>query len=178
MQNHKENFFKKNPIEFLIYFILFVCLIFFGFSVYRNFKPILLSPILWVTGSMFVIIICMGGIVYNILHGAPFAKYDRDGNIVEFIHTGQRGQYAGEGVLMSILFVLGGTILYSFIWLNGIPGYAQHKIASFVAVVVLILIVQIIFSIYRIKARWYYPTFLPPISYVRGPLINDQGNSF
>ena len=144
---------KTNQIEYLIYFILFVCLIFFGFSVYRNFKPILLSPILWVTGSMFVIIICMGGIIYNILHGASFSKYDRDGNIVEFIHTRKRGQYAGEGVLMSTLFVLGETILYSFVWLNRIPGYAQHKIASFVAVVVLILMVQIIFSIYRIKAR-------------------------
>ena len=79
---------------------------------------------------------------------------------------------------MSTLFVLGETILYSFVWLNRIPGYAQNKIPSFVAFVVLILIVQIIFSIYRIKVRWYYPTFLPPISYVRGPLINDQGNSF
>ena len=169
---------KKNPIEFLIYFVLFVCLIFFGFSIYNNFKPLLLSPILWVICSMLVIIICMGGIVYNILHGAPFAKYDRDGNIVEFIHTGQRAQYAGEGVLMSTLFVLGGTILYSFVWLNRIPGYSQHKIASFGAVIFLVLIVQIIFYIYRIKARWYYPTFLPPGNYVRGPLINDQGNSF
>ena len=65
----------------------------------------------------------MGGIVYNVLHDSPFAKYDRDGNINEFINTGQRFQYAGEGVLMSSLFVLGGTILYSFVWLNRIQGY-------------------------------------------------------
>ena len=109
---------KKNPIEFLIYFLLFVALIFCGFSVYQNCQPILLSPILWVVASMLVVIICMGGIVYNILHGTPFAKYDRDGNIVEFIHTGQRAQYAGEGVLMSTLFVVGGTMLYSFNWLK------------------------------------------------------------
>ena len=62
---------------------------------------------------MFILIVCMGGIVYNILNGTPFAKYDRDGNIVEFISTGQRDQYAGEGVLMSSLFVLGGTLLYN-----------------------------------------------------------------
>ena len=169
---------KKNPIEFLIYFLLFVGLIFFGFSFYRNCKPILLSPILWVAGSMFILIVCMGGIVYNVLHGTPFAKYDRDGNIVEFIHTGQRSQYAGEGVLMSSLFVLGGTILYSFVWLNRIQGYTYHKFASFAAIIFIILDMQIIFSIYRIKARWYYPTFLPPGHYVSGPLINDQGNSF
>ena len=169
---------KKNPIEFLIYFLLFVGLIFFGFSFYRNCKPILLSPILWVAGSMFILIVCMGGIVYNVLHGTPFAKYDRDGNIVEFIHTGQRSQYAGEGVLMSSLFVLGGTILYSFVWLNRIQGYTYHKFASFAAIIFILLDMQIIFSIYRIKARWYYPTFMPPGHYVSGPLINDQGNSF
>ena len=169
---------KKNPIEFLVYFLLFVAMIFFGFSIYRNCKPILLSPILWVVCSMLVVIICMGGIVYNILHGTPFAKYDRDGNIVEFIHTGQRSQYAGEGVLMSSLFVLGGTMLYSFNWLNSVRGYGQHKIASFAVIIFIVLVVRIIFSIYRIKARWYNPTFFPPGHYVQGPLILDQGNSF
>ena len=169
---------KKDPIEFLIYFLLFVAAIFCGFTVYKNCQPLLLNPILWVIGSMLVVIICMGGIVYNILHGTPFAKYDRDGNIVEFIHTGQRSQYAGEGVLLSSLFVLGGTLLYSFNWLNRVRGYAQHKMASFTAIIFTVLVVRIIFSIYRIKARWYNPTFFPPGNYVQGPLILDQGNSF
>ena len=169
---------KKNPIEFLIYFLLFVGLIFIGFSAYKNFHPLIINPALWVVGSILVVIICEGGIVYNVLHSIPFAKYDRDGNIIEFIHTGQRSQYAGEGVLMSSLFVLGGTLLYSFNWLNMVKGYGQHKIASFGAIVLIVLIVRIIFSIYRIKARWYNPTFFPPGHYVKGPLINDQGNSF
>ena len=169
---------KKNPIEFLIYFLLFVGLIFIGFSAYKNFHPLIINPALWVVGSILVVIICEGGIVYNVLHSIPFAKYDRDGNIIEFIHTGQRSQYAGEGVLMSSLFVLGGTLLYSFNWLNMVKGYGQHKIASFGAIVLIVLIVRIIFSIYRIKARWYNPTFFPPNHYVKGPLILDQGNSF
>ena len=153
---------KKNPIEFLIYFLLFVGLIFIGFSAYKNFHPLIINPALWVVGSILVVIICEGGIVYNVLHSIPFAKYDRDGNIIEFIHTGQRSQYAGEGVLMSSLFVLGGTLLYSFNWLNMVKGYGQHKIASFGAIILIVLIVRIIFSIYRIKARWYNPTFFPP----------------
>ena len=169
---------KKNPIEFLVYFLCFVGLIFIGFSVYRNCKPILLSPILWVMVSMFVLIVCMGGIVFNILHGTAFARYDRDGNIVEFINPEQRSQYAGEGVLMSSLFVLGGTSLYCFNWLNRIKGQGNHLIYSFIAIIVVLLDVQIIFSIYRIKARWYNPTFFPPNHYVKGPLILDQGNSF
>ena len=79
---------------------------------------------------------------------------------------------------MSILFVLGGTILYSFVWLNRIQGYSQHKFASFIAITFVVLDMQLIFYIYRIKAGWYSPTFLPPYNYVVGPLINDQGNSF
>ena len=41
---------KKNPIEFLVSFLLFVALIFCGFSVYQNCQPILLPNImgLWI----------------------------------------------------------------------------------------------------------------------------------
>jgi len=169
---------KKNPIQFLTYFLLFVALVFFGFSIYRNFKSILLSPSLWVLGAMMVVIICMGGIVYNMLHGIPFAKFDMNGNVIEFIHTGQRSQYVGEGILMSSLFTIGGTLLYSFKWLNSMKGFIKHKIISFIFIILIVLVVEIIFSIYKIKARWYNPTFLPPSHYIKGPLILDQGNSF
>jgi oligosaccharyltransferase complex subunit gamma len=170
---------KKDPIEFLIYFILFVSCIFVGFSLYRNFKDVLLSPPLWLIGSILVFIICIGGIVYNILHGTPFAKYDRDGNIIEFIHTGQRSQYIGEGILMSSLFVLGGTIFYAFNWINYlVKGYWNHKIVALGLIFSCLIVLKIINSIYQIKARWYHPTMLPPYHYVKGPLINDQGNSF
>ena len=127
---------------------------------------------------MLIVIICMGGIVYNILHATPFAKCDRYGNIVEFIQTGQRSQYAGEGVLMSTLFVAGGTMLYSFNWLNSVRGYGQHKIASFTVIIFTVLVVRIIFSIYRIKPRVYNQIFFPLGHYVQSPLILDQGNSF
>ena len=169
---------KKNPIEFLLYFSAFVFLIFVGFTLYKSCKPILLSPVLWIAGSIAVCIICIGGVVYNILHGTPFAKYDRDGNIVEFIHSGQRAQYVGEGILMSSLFVLGGTVLYSFKWINSIRGNWRHKTASLFLVFSIMLIMGLIIKIYRIKAKWYSPTFSPPGHYVKGPLINDQGNSF
>ena len=127
---------------------------------------------------MFIFIICVGGIVFNILDDTSFAKYDKNGYIIEFIHHDQSLQYIGEGILVSSLFVLGGTILYSFVWLNSVQGYLKHKIISFIGIIFIILDAEIIFSIYTIKARWYYPTFLPPDNYVRGPLINDQGNSF
>lgn len=169
---------KKNLSEFMLYFVLFVILIFAGFSLYKSCQPLLLSPILWTIGSFLISIICIGGVVYNVLHGTPFAKYDREGNIVEFIHSGQRAQYVGEGILMSSLFVFGGTALYAFKWINTVKGYWRHKAACLMLIFTIFLIMNIIVSIYRIKARWYSPTFLPPGHYVKGPLINDQGNSF
>ena len=169
---------KKDPIEFLTYFVLFVAALFAGFSVYQNCKELLLSPKLWLVGSLAVYIICIGGIVYNVLHGTSFAKFDREGNIVEFIHSGQRSQYIGEGLLLSSLFVIGGSVFYSFNWINRIKGYWPHKIATMAAIFGSLVILRIITSIYQIKARWYAPTFYPPYQYVKGPFIKDQGNAF
>lgn len=169
---------KKNPIEFLCYFVIFIGLLYIGFTIYINFKELFLSPKLWLIGSLAVYIICIGGIVYNVLRGSSFAKYDREGNIVEFIHTGQRSQYIGEGILMSSLFVISGTVFYSFNWINKIKGYWPHKAFAMGAIFLSLILIKVITSIYQIKARWYGPTFSPPLHYVKGPLINDQGNSF
>lgn len=169
---------RKNPFVFILYFFIFIGVLVLGFTLFTKFKAIFLSPNLWLIGSFAVYIICIGGIVYNIIHGTPFAKFDRDGNIKEFIHHGQRSQYVGEGLLMSSLFVLNGTLIMAFNWINKIKGYWPHKIASFVLVFLIAITSRIIISIYQKKASWYGPTFAPPGGYMRGPLINDQGNSF
>jgi hypothetical protein len=169
---------KKNPILFLFYFVCFCGILAFGHFLYQHFKWILLSPYLWIIGSFAIYIICIGGIVYNIIHGAPFAKYDRYGNIVEFIHSGQRSQYAGEGLLLSSLFVLVGTLLYSLNWINKIPGYWNHKMAFILVTLSIAIACRTITSLYRVKASWYGPEFAPPHNYIKGPLLKDQGNAF
>jgi len=169
---------KKNPIIFLFYFICFMFLLAGGFYMFNNFKQFFLSPYLWLVGSLIVYIICIGGIVYNIIHGTPFAKFDRYGNIVELIHTGQRSQYVGEGLLLSSMFVLGGIVMMAFTWINRIRSNWQHRIATLVLIFMMVVIFRIIISIYQKKASWYGPTFFPPYGYTRGPLIKDQGNSF
>ena len=45
---------------------------------------------------MFILIICIGGIVYKILDGTPFAKYDRKGNIIGFMHIEKDQNILGE----------------------------------------------------------------------------------
>jgi oligosaccharyltransferase complex subunit gamma len=169
---------KKNPIVFLFYFICFLFILAAGFYLFNNFKQFFLSPYLWLVGSLLVYIICIGGIVYNIIHGTPFAKFDRYGNIVELIHTGQRSQYVGEGLLLSSLFVMGGIVMMAFIWINKITSNWQHRIATLVLIFLMVVIFRVIISIYQKKASWYGPTFFPPYGYTKGPLIKDQGNSF
>jgi oligosaccharyltransferase complex subunit gamma len=170
---------KKNPILFVFYFVVFLAVLGMGFFLFTNFKPFFLSPYLWLLGSFAVYIICIGGIVYNIIHGTPFAKFNREGHIVEIIHPGQRSQYVGEGLLLSSLFVLVGTLLMAFNWINYIfKSYWQHRIASLVLTFSIVILSRLIISLYQIKAGWYGPTFYPPQGYIRGPLIKDQGNSF
>jgi len=169
---------RKNPLMFILYFLVFIFVLVFGFTLFTKFKQVFLSPNLWLIGTLIIYIICIGGIVYNIIHGTPFAKFDRNGNIVELIHSGQRSQYVGEGLLMSSLFVFSGTLMMSFNWINKIKGYWQHKIATFIIVFSLAIVTRMIIGIYQKKASWYGPTFTPPRNYIRGPLINDQGNSF
>ena len=169
---------KKNPIIFLFYFILFVFILAGGFYIFNTFRPFFLSPYLWLAGSLLVYIICIGGIVYNIINGTPFAKFDRNGSIVELIHTGQRAQYAGEGILLSSMFVLGGLIMVAFTLINKLKSNLLHKIIFFVLIISMLTIFRTIISLYQKKASWYGPTLYPPFGYTRGSLINDQGNSF
>jgi oligosaccharyltransferase complex subunit gamma len=169
---------KKDPLMFVLYFVMFLITLAVGYKLFVSFKPVFLSPRLWLIGSFAVYIICIGGIVYNIIHGTPFAKFNREGHIVEFIHSGQRSQYVGEGLLLSSLFVLGGTILMAFNWINSIRGYWTHRLTALALIFLIAILSRIIIALYQKKASWYNPTFYPPSGYTRGPLLNDQGNSF
>lgn len=169
---------RKNPLMFILYFLVFIFILILGFTLFTKFNKVFLSPHLWLIGSFVIYIVCIGGFVYNIINGTPFAKFDRNGNIKEFINTRQRSQYVGEGLLMSFLFVLSGTLMFSFNWINLIKNKILHKIFSFVVMFLIALVSKMIIGIYQKKASWYGPTFAPPKDYMRGPLINDQGNSF
>ena len=58
---------------------------------------------------------CTGGIVYTIIHNVPWFKFERNefGTVVvaEYFMKGQRGQWAGEGYIVSFLTTLAGIAL-------------------------------------------------------------------
>ena len=169
---------KKNPLVFILYFFCFLGVLFLGYILFKNFKGFFLSPILWHVGSCVVYIICIGGIVYNMIHGAPFAKFDREGHVIEWIHTGQRSQYVGEGVFMSSLFVVIGTLFASLSWVPRIHNEWNIRIVAIVLIFATAFLSKVVIMVYQKKAPWYGPTYYPPGGYIQGPLIKDQGNSF
>ena len=168
----------KSPILFAFYFLCFCGILFVGFYLFQNYRHVLVSSYLWCIGSFIIYILCIGGTVYNIIHDAPFARYDKHGNIAEFIHSGQRSQYAGEGYLLSTLFVFIGTLLFSLNWINKIKGYWNHKFAFIFITISIAICCKLVTNLYRFKASWYGPELTPPHNYIKGPLLKDQGNAF
>ena len=131
---------------------------------------------------MTVYVICTGGIVYGMLNSMPWFKFERNeyGSIVitEYFMRGQRGQWAGEGYIVSVLSTCIGL---TYLFLNKIREVFNDKsklrIAVFVSVAAIWIMQQLLLMAYRIKSPWYNPTFDPPDYYQRGSLLADQGNN-
>ena len=169
---------RKDPIEYLFYFFIFITSIFIVYSWYINYKDIFLSPITWLIGSLVIYIFGIGGIVYSILNSPPFFGFDNNRKI-HFISSNYRNQFFFEGIYMSIIFVIGATFFYAFNWGNY---FVERNINidnyGFCLVIGCFAIFELILYIYNIKISWFNPSLFPPEGYVKGPLINDQGNSF
>jgi oligosaccharyltransferase complex subunit gamma len=43
---------------------------------FRGFKSIFNNPKLWFAGSIVIYVVCMGGLVHNIIHNVPFTNTD------------------------------------------------------------------------------------------------------
>ena len=130
----------------------------------------LLQPAVWFCIAMTTFCICTSGVVYSIIHNAPWFKFDRDEYgkmyVSEYFMKGQRGQWAGEGYIVSTLVACTGVLL---IFLSKITDFVKKSFAMRVAIMVIILatmgLTQLILVCYRYKSPWYGPTFLPPGHY-------------
>lgn len=145
-----------------------------GFTVLRN----LYNPMLWWALWMIVYVVCIGGVVYDILHGAQIVGIAQKTGVTEYIASGPRSQYIVEGFLMSSLISLGGCAL---ICINISAKYERSwltRLVGFCSILALVFSVYQCTKVYKEKVAWYSPTFAPPENYRKGPLIVDQGNSF
>ena len=91
---------------------------------------------------------------------------------------GQRGQWAGEGYIFSILCATTGLVLTFLSRVDKFFTKEQSiRIAVIVSLVVVYILSYLILLCYQFKSPWYGPGFAPPGHYQRGPLMLDQGNN-
>ena len=91
------------------------------FALVKYFYNFLLNQWVWFTIAMAVYIICTGGLIYGVLNNMPWFKFEQDEygslRITEYFMRGQRGQWAGEGYIISVLCAGIGLI---YLYLNKI----------------------------------------------------------
>ena len=103
-----------------------------------------------------------------------YAAKELDPSVTEYFQRGQRGQWAGEGYIMSVIAVLIGL---AYLILNNVPQIFDDKYQMRVTIYSLIATIwigqQLYLAAYRIKSPWYKPTFSPPDYYLEGSLMMD-----
>jgi len=98
--------------------------------------------------------------------------------ITEYFMRGQRGQWAGEGYIVSVLVaIIGMAYLYMHHVDKWVSERGQQRIAIIICILSIYILQQLLLAAYRIKSPWYNPTFAPPPYYQRGSLLQDQGNN-
>jgi amino acid transporter len=143
---------------------------------------VLLNQMTWFVIAISVWVIFTGGLVYSMLNTMPWFKFERNefGQVViaEYFMRGQRGQWAGEGYIASVLCTVIGLC---YLGLCNIEKYFVDKNSQRLAVMALLVslyIMQMMYvAIYRFKSPWYNPVFSPPDYYLRGSFLEDQGNN-
>lgn len=140
-------------------------------------RALLLLPFVWWVAGMTVYIICMAGVVYDIIHGVPWIGSNNKGE-AEFINSGQRSQYGFEGFLMSFIISLAGISIVGLNMVAKMNNAWNMRLVGTICVTMLLYCLFKVLSVYRVKASWYSPSMQPPGHYIKGPLMRDQGNSF
>lgn len=161
----------------LFFTIIMTLLVFLKFI-----RIILLKPAVWFSISMIVYVICSGGVVYSIIHGVPWFKFERNEfgslQVAEYFMRGQRGQWAGEGYIVSVLHAVMSLLLIGLARIDYfVSGQYKRRLTMAIILGGVFVGLQMVLYIYRIKSSWYGPTFFPPGHYTTGSLMKDQGNN-
>ena len=173
---------KFTFVQILLKNLIGLTIIFTLFFIVKQSYQFLLNQWVWFAIAITVYVVCTGGLVYSMLNNMPWFKFERNefGAVViaEYFMRGQRGQWAGEGYIISVLVTVIGLV---YLYMNNIDklhqGKGNQRIAIFVCIISLYILQSFLVSAYKIKSPWYNPGFLPPNYYQRGSLLKDQGNN-
>lgn len=136
------------------------------------------NPKFWWLMSMIVYIVCVGGVVYDIIHNVQMGELNPETSEFSLIAEGAREQYYIEGFLMSTLFALSASGLIGINLASSIEGKWLIRLVCLFCISIWVTCVLYTEFIYKQKAQWYLPTFEPPEGYMKGSIMKDQGNSF
>jgi len=183
--NKRTNLNVKTQITFLhqlTNMVIMGAILIVGVFLVKLLKDIIINPTVWFVGSCAVFIVCVGGVVYSIIHGVPWFKLERtqSGQVVvaEYVNRGQRNQWAGEGFMASGLMVLTSLCLMFMYHADKFKTSGKIRIGIAVGLLLTIISLNLLLTVYRLKAPWYAPSFWPPDNYITGPLMNDKGTSY
>jgi len=146
-----------------------------GFIVKYSYN-VLLNQWTWFAIAIAAWVICTGGLVYSMLNSMPWFKFERNefGSIVitEYFMRGQRGQWAGEGYIISVLVTVIGL---TYLFLCNVEKFAsdkgQQRMWVLFTLMAIWMMQHLLLIFYRIKSPWYNPQFAPPDYYQKGSLL-------
>jgi len=115
-------------ISIMVKNLIGLFVIFFFFQVVKYAYVTLLKQWVWFGISIVVFIVCTGGLVYSMINDTPLFKFERNeyGSVVigEYFMRGSRGQWKGEGWLISSLVTFTGLV---WLYLNNIEKFVESK---------------------------------------------------
>ena len=126
--------------------------------------------------------VCTSGVVYTMINPVPMFRFEPDKygkyRVTEYFLPSSRGQYGGEGYIMSFLAIM---VSAGFLFMIKVERFAdtglRKRVAIGIAIIVTFLTIQTYIQCYKIKTPWYYNNFMPPSNFMRGPIMRDQGNN-
>jgi oligosaccharyltransferase complex subunit gamma len=62
----------------LTMFFGFISIVGLGVVIYIKLKPLWTHWLVWLVGVMLIYVVCVSGVVYNIIHDVPFVGRDRE----------------------------------------------------------------------------------------------------
>ena len=138
----------------------------------------LLLQWVWFSISIIVFVVCTGGLVYSMINDTPLFKFERNeyGSVIvaEYFMRGQRGQWRGEGWLVSFLVTLTGLLWLYLINVNKlVQDRGNMRILIYISLFSLWIMQKLLVVAYRKKSEWYNPGFMPPDYYGVGSLMAD-----
>lgn len=162
-------------LKFVLFCLSLACLI---FAILRSVVYNLFNPKCWWVSAMMVYVVCMAGIVYDVVHVVELGYIDQETGEFGLWAQGPKEQYVIEGFLMAGVIALSGVGLIVVNLAASIEGRWVVRVVGLMGIALWVTCGYYIDFVYKNKSDWYRPTFGPPDGYIRGGLMMDQGNSF